>query len=808
MNAKRIQSREIAVLPLRDVVVFPYMVMPLFVGRDKSIRSLDKAMESGKQLLLVAQKQADVEEPTVDDIYDVGTIVNIIQLLKLPDGTVKVLVEGQQRAKILKLEDNDFFSAEIEPIDTTWGDEKEIEVVRNAALAEFENYAKQNKKIQPEVSNALAGITDADRLSDTLAAHLPVAVRNKQEVLERANIQERFEYLLGLMESETDLLQVEKRIRGRVKKQMEKSQRDYYLNEQIKAIQKELGDSENGGIDEIEQLRQKLEEARLPREAKEKVEAELQKLKMMSPMSAEATVVRSYIDWMLQVPWYKRTKVKKDIAKAQEILDADHYGLERVKERILEYLAVQSRLNQLKGPILCLVGPPGVGKTSLGQSIANATGRKYVRMALGGVRDEAEIRGHRKTYIGSLPGKLIQKMAKVGVKNPLFLLDEIDKMSSDMRGDPASALLEVLDPEQNSKFNDHYLEVDYDLSDIMFVATSNSMHIPGPLLDRMEVIRLSGYTEDEKLNIAKRHLVAKQMERNGLKSNELVIEDSAILDIIRYYTREAGVRNLEREISKICRKAVKNLLLNKKLKSITANAKNLHEFLGVRRFEFGRADTQNRVGEVTGLAWTEVGGDLLTIETASVIGKGKLTYTGSLGEVMKESIQAAMTVVRSRAEKLGIADDFHEKRDIHIHVPDGATPKDGPSAGIAMCTALVSCLTGNPVKSEVAMTGEISLRGKVLPIGGLKEKLLAAHRGGIKTVIIPKDNVKDLEEIPDNAKSNLTIHAVETIDEVLAIALENSPEGIEFVKLSPLKMPKTPKAPRAKSTSRTSSAVN
>ena len=808
MNAKRIQSREIAVLPLRDVVVFPYMVMPLFVGRDKSIRSLDKAMESGKQLLLVAQKQADVEEPTVDDVYDVGTIVNIIQLLKLPDGTVKVLVEGQQRAKILKLEDNDFFSAEIEPIDTTWGDEKEIEVVRNAALAEFENYAKQNKKIQPEVSNALAGITDADRLSDTLAAHLPVAVRNKQEVLERANIQERFEYLLGLMESETDLLQVEKRIRGRVKKQMEKSQRDYYLNEQIKAIQKELGDSENGGIDEIEQLRQKLEEARLPREAKEKVEAELQKLKMMSPMSAEATVVRSYIAWMLQVPWYKRTKVKKDIAKAQEILDADHYGLERVKERILEYLAVQSRLNQLKGPILCLVGPPGVGKTSLGQSIANATGRKYVRMALGGVRDEAEIRGHRKTYIGSLPGKLIQKMAKVGVKNPLFLLDEIDKMSSDMRGDPASALLEVLDPEQNSKFNDHYLEVDYDLSDIMFVATSNSMNIPGPLLDRMEVIRLSGYTEDEKLNIAKRHLVAKQMERNGLKSNELVIEDSAILDIIRYYTREAGVRNLEREISKICRKAVKNLLLNKKLKSITANAKNLHEFLGVRRFEFGRADTQNRVGEVTGLAWTEVGGDLLTIETASVIGKGKLTYTGSLGEVMKESIQAAMTVVRARAEKLGITDDFHEKRDIHIHVPDGATPKDGPSAGIAMCTALVSCLTGNPVKSEVAMTGEISLRGKVLPIGGLKEKLLAAHRGGIKTVIIPKDNVKDLEEIPDNVKSNLTIHAVETIDEVLAIALENSPEGIEFVKLSPLKMPKTPKAPRAKSASRTSSAVN
>jgi len=808
MNAKRIQSREIAVLPLRDVVVFPYMVMPLFVGRDKSIRSLDKAMESGKQLLLVAQKQADVEEPTVDDVYDVGTIVNIIQLLKLPDGTVKVLVEGQQRAKILKLEDNEFFSAEIEPINTTWGDEKEIEVVRNAALAEFENYAKQNKKIQPEVSNALAGITDADRLSDTLAAHLPVAVRNKQEVLERANIQERFEYLLGLMESETDLLQVEKRIRGRVKKQMEKSQRDYYLNEQIKAIQKELGDSENGGIDEIEQLRQKLEDARLPREAKEKVEAELQKLKMMSPMSAEATVVRSYIDWMLQVPWYKRTKVKKDIAKAQEILDADHYGLERVKERILEYLAVQSRLNQLKGPILCLVGPPGVGKTSLGQSIANATGRKYVRMALGGVRDEAEIRGHRKTYIGSLPGKLIQKMAKVGVKNPLFLLDEIDKMSSDMRGDPASALLEVLDPEQNSKFNDHYLEVDYDLSDIMFVATSNSMNIPGPLLDRMEVIRLSGYTEDEKLNIAKRHLVAKQMERNGLKSNELVIEDSAILDIIRYYTREAGVRNLEREISKICRKAVKNLLLNKKLKSITANAKNLHEFLGVRRFEFGRADTQNRVGEVTGLAWTEVGGDLLTIETASVIGKGKLTYTGSLGEVMKESIQAAMTVVRSRAEKLGIADDFHEKRDIHIHVPDGATPKDGPSAGIAMCTALVSCLTGNPVKSEVAMTGEISLRGKVLPIGGLKEKLLAAVRSHITTVLIPEENRKDLRDIPDEVKDALTIIPVNHIEQVFEHAFEASEIPLSQRLGTPLKMPKTPKTPRAKSASRTSSAVN
>ncbi|MFC2543955.1 MAG: endopeptidase La, partial [Aggregatibacter sp.] len=653
------------------------------------------------------------------------------------------------------------------------------------ALDEFQNYVNLNKKVQPDILSALQQIENLEQLSDTLASHLPVSVAQKQTVLEMSNVVERFEYLLGLMQSEADLLQVEKRIRSRVKKQMEKSQRDYYLNEQIKAIQKELGEEENA-ISEIEQLRQKIEEARMPLEAREKAEAELQKLKMMSPMSAEATVVRSYIDWMIQVPWHKRTKVKKDLAKAQDILDADHYGLERVKERILEYLAVQTRLNQLKGPILCLVGPPGVGKTSLGQSIANATGRKYVRMALGGVRDEAEIRGHRKTYIGSLPGKLIQKMAKVGVKNPLFLLDEIDKMSSDMRGDPASALLEVLDPEQNAHFNDHYLEVDYDLSDVMFVATSNSMHIPTPLLDRMEVIRLSGYTEDEKLNIATRHLINKQMERNGLKAGELTIDDSAIVDIIRYYTREAGVRNLEREISKICRKAVKTLLLDKKLKSIKVTAKNLHDYLGVKRFEFGRADTQNRVGEVTGLAWTEVGGDLLTIETASVLGKGKLSYTGSLGDVMKESIQAAMTVVRARAEKLGINPEFHEKRDIHIHVPDGATPKDGPSAGIAMCTALVSCLTGNPVKSEVAMTGEISLRGKVLPIGGLKEKLLAAHRGGIKTVIIPKDNVKDLEEIPENAKRDLNIHAVETIDEVLTLALENPPSGVEFVKLEPI----------------------
>ena len=805
MNAKRTQQRTLPVLPLRDVVVFPYMVMPLFVGRAKSISALDEAMNEGKQLLLVSQKQADLEEPTVDDVFDVGTIANIIQLLKLPDGTVKVLVEGQQRAKINQLNDGeDHFSAEVTPIETRFGDEKELDVVKAAVLNEFESYLQLNKKIPADVLGALQRIDDADRLADTMAAHIPVTVRHKQSVLELADVQERLEYLLGMMESEADILQVEKRIRGRVKKQMEKSQRNYYLSEQIKAIRKEMDEGESEDtIDEVEQLRQKVEAAGMPADVRDKVESELQKLKMMSAMSAEATVVRSYVEWMLQVPWHKRTKVKKDIAKAQQVLDADHYGLERVKERILEYLAVQARLNKIKGPILCLVGPPGVGKTSLGQSIANATGRKYVRMALGGVRDEAEIRGHRKTYIGALPGKLIQKMAKVGVKNPLFLLDEIDKMSSDMRGDPASALLEVLDPEQNTTFNDHYLEVDYDLSDVMFVATSNSMNIPGPLLDRMEVIRLSGYTEDEKLNIAMQHLLQKQIERNGLKKGELTIEENAILDIIRYYTREAGVRGLEREISKICRKAVKNLLVNPKVKSITVNSDNLHDYLGVKRFEFGKADTQNRVGEVTGLAWTEVGGDLLTIETASVVGKGKLTFTGSLGDVMKESIQAAMTVVRARAEKLGINSEFHEKRDIHIHVPDGATPKDGPSAGIAMCTALVSCLTGNPVRADVAMTGEISLRGKVLPIGGLKEKLLAAHRGGIKTVLIPKDNVKDLEEIPDNVKENLAIHAVETIDEVLGLALENPPEGIEFVKVET-----KAKAPRRKAATKTARAVN
>ncbi|QLB12668.1 ATP-dependent proteinase [Bisgaardia hudsonensis] len=804
MNAKRSKQKVIPVLPLRDVVVFPYMVMPLFVGRPKSIRSLDEAMENNKQLLLVSQKQAELEDPTIDDIYNVGTVVNIIQLLKLPDGTVKVLVEGQYRAKVNSLNENDdFFSANIDIIKTEFNDEKELSVLKDTVLAEFEKYAELNKKIQPDVVSALQRINDFDRLSDTISAHMPITVKQKQELLELPNIMDRFEHLLTLMAVEADILQIEKRIRNRVKKQMEKNQRDYYLNEQIKALQKELGgEGDNPSVDEIEQLSQKIKEAKMPVEAREKAESELQKLKMMSPMSAEATVVRSYIDWMLQVPWYKRSKVKKDLVKAEAVLDADHYGLERVKERILEYLAVQARLNKLKGPILCLVGPPGVGKTSLGQSIANATGRKYTRMALGGVRDEAEIRGHRKTYIGALPGKLIQKMAKVGVKNPLFLLDEIDKMGADMRGDPSSALLEVLDPEQNTKFNDHYLEVDYDLSDVMFVATSNSMNIPGPLLDRMEIIRLSGYTEDEKLNIALKHLLSKQMERNGLQNGELSIKESAILDIIRYYTREAGVRGLEREISKICRKAVKNLLLDKKLKSLKVDSSNLQDYLGIKRFDFGQADSKNRIGEVTGLAWTEVGGDLLTIETASVVGKGKLTYTGSLGDVMKESIQTAMTVVRSRAEGLGINNEFHEKRDIHIHVPDGATPKDGPSAGIAMCTALVSCLTGNPVKSEVAMTGEISLRGKVLPIGGLKEKLLAAHRGGIKTVIIPKENVKDLEDIPDNAKNNLVIHAVETIDEVLTIALENPPLGVEFVKLSPIKKVKTSTARKPSSRTR------
>ncbi|WP_350225506.1 endopeptidase La [Vibrio parahaemolyticus] len=779
MNLERSERIEIPVLPLRDVVVYPHMVIPLFVGREKSISCLETAMETNKQVLLVAQKQADTDEPTVDDLFEVGTVATILQLLKLPDGTVKVLVEGQQRAKINHFKESDFFLAEAEFIVTPELDEREQEVIVRSAINQFEGFIKLNKKIPPEVLTSLNGIDEAARLADTIAAHMPLKLVDKQQVLEIIDVTERLEFLMGQMESEIDLLQVEKRIRGRVKKQMEKSQREYYLNEQMKAIQKELGEMEDAP-DEFETLQKKIDESKMPQEAREKTEQELQKLKMMSPMSAEATVVRSYIDWMVSVPWTKRFKVKKNLAKAEEILNEDHYGLERVKERILEYLAVQNRINKLKGPILCLVGPPGVGKTSLGRSIASATGRKYVRMALGGVRDEAEIRGHRRTYIGSLPGKLIQKMSKVGVKNPLFLLDEIDKMSSDMRGDPASALLEVLDPEQNNSFNDHYLEVDYDLSDVMFVATSNSMNIPGPLLDRMEVIRLSGYTEDEKLNIAKRHLVEKQVQRNGLKPNEIVIEDSAIIGIIRYYTREAGVRGLEREISKICRKAVKNILLDKDIKSVTVTMDNLKEYLGVQRFDYGKADESNRIGQVTGLAWTEVGGDLLTIETQSMPGKGKLTQTGSLGDVMQESIQAAMTVVRSRADKLGINSDFYEKKDIHVHVPEGATPKDGPSAGTAMCTALVSALTGNPVKAEVAMTGEITLRGEVLPIGGLKEKLLAAHRGGIKTVLIPKDNERDLEEIPENVIADLQVIPVRWIDEVLKVALERDPTGVEF----------------------------
>ncbi|BDR96751.1 Lon protease [Proteus mirabilis] len=781
MNPERPERIEIPVLPLRDVVVYPHMVIPLFVGREKSIHCLEAAMNDNKQIMLVAQKDASTDEPGVNDLFSVGTVASVLQMLKLPDGTVKVLVEGIRRAKITTLSDNgEYFQAKAEYLDTPVVDEREQEVLNRTAINQFEGYIKLNKKIPPEVLASLHAIEESAKLADTIASHMTLKLKDKQAVLEMSDVTERLEYLMAMMESEIDLLQVEKRIRNRVKKQMEKSQREYYLNEQMKAIQKELGEMDDAP-DEMESLKRKIEAAKMPKEAREKTEAELQKLKMMSPMSAEATVVRSYIDWMVQVPWNSRSKVKKDLVKAQEVLDTDHYGLERVKERILEYLAVQSRVSKIKGPILCLVGPPGVGKTSLGQSIAKATGRKYVRMALGGVRDEAEIRGHRRTYIGSMPGKLIQKMAKVGVKNPLFLLDEIDKMSSDMRGDPASALLEVLDPEQNIAFNDHYLEVDYDLSDVMFVATSNSMNIPAPLLDRMEVIRLSGYTEDEKLNIAKQHLLPKQIERNALKENELTIHDSAIMGIIRYYTREAGVRSLEREISKLCRKAVKQLLMDSTIKHIEIDENNLKDYLGVRKVDYGRADTENRIGMVTGLAWTEVGGDLLTIETASVPGKGKLTFTGSLGEVMQESIQAAMTVVRARADKLGINGDFYEKRDIHVHVPEGATPKDGPSAGIAMCTALVSSLTGNPVRSDVAMTGEITLRGQVLPIGGLKEKLLAAHRGGIKTVLIPDENKRDLEEIPENIVADLDIHPVKTIEEVLTLALEKSPFGIEVV---------------------------
>ena len=719
MTLERTDQVEIPVLALRDVVVYPHMVIPLFVGREKSIKCLEAAMDKDKQIFLVAQKDATVDEPEQDDIYRIGTIATVLQLLKLPDGTVKVLVEGTQRAEIKDFVDNDeFFVADAQFIESDLIDEQEQDVFIRSAISQFEGYVKLNKKIPPEVLTSVSGIDEPARLADTMAAHMPLKVPEKQKVLEISSVTERLEYLMALMEGEIDLLQVEKKIRTRVKKQMEKSQREYYLNEQMKAIQKELGELDDVP-DEFEALKKRIEESGMSSEAQEKATTELNKLKMMSPMSAEATVVRSYIDTLINVPWKKRSKVKKDLAGAQKILDSEHHGLDKVKERILEYLAVQQRTNKLKGPILCLVGPPGVGKTSLGQSIARSTGRKYIRMALGGVRDEAEIRGHRRTYIGSMPGKLIQNMTKVGVKNPLFLLDEIDKMSSDMRGDPASALLEVLDPEQNSHFADHYLEVDFDLSDVMFVATSNSFNIPGPLLDRMEVIRLSGYTEDEKLNIAKEHLITKQVKRNGLKDNEIEIDDSAIIGIIRYYTREAGVRNLEREISKLCRKAVKNILIEKDTKTVTINQDNLEEYLGVQRFDYGKAEDGDRIGQVTGLAWTEVGGDLLTIECAAVPGKGKLTYTGSLGDVMQESIQAAMTVVRNRADTFRINSDFYEKRDIHVHVPEGATPKDGPSAGAAMVTGLVSSLTGNPVKADVAMTGEITLRGEVLPIGCL-----------------------------------------------------------------------------------------
>ncbi|WWP01877.1 MAG: endopeptidase La [Candidatus Dasytiphilus stammeri] len=769
----------IPVLPLRDVVVYPHMVIPLFVGREKSMRCLENAMDQGKKIMLVAQKEALMDEPGINDIFTVGTIASILQMLKLPDGTVKVLVEGLQRARITELTDNsDYFIAKAEYLISPLIDQREQEVLIRATIHQFEGYIKLNKKISPEILTALTNVEDAARLADTVAAHMPLKLSEKQSVLEIADVNERLEYLLAMMESEIDLLKIEKRIRNRVKKQMEKSQREYYLNEQMKAIQKELGEMDDTP-DENEILQRKLLAAKMPKEAREKAEAELQKLKMMSPMSAEATVIRSYLDWMFQVPWYARTKVKKDLRKAQETLDTDHFGLNRVKERIIEYLAVQSRRSKIKGPILCLIGPPGVGKTSLGQSIAKATGRKYVRMALGGIRDEAEIRGHRRTYIGSMPGKLIQKMVKVGVKNPLFLLDEIDKISLDLRGDPASALLEVLDPEQNHAFNDHYIEVDYDLSEVMFVATSNTMNIPAPLLDRMEVIRLSGYTEDEKFNIATSYLLPKQIERNALKKGEIIIDQKAIINMIRFYTCEAGVRNLERELSKICRKAVKALLMDSSLKYIEVNNNNIQCYLGTQRFDYGRADDENHIGQVFGLAWTEGGGELLTIETTCVPGKGKLSYTGSLGEVMQESIQAALTVVRARANKLGIHSDFYEKRDIHVHVPEGATPKDGPSAGIAMCTVLVSCLTDNPVRADVAMTGEITLLGQVLPIGGLKEKLLAAHRGGIKIVIIPYKNQRNLEDLPDNVRANLKIYPVKRIEEVLKIALQNDPENFQ-----------------------------
>ena len=764
------------VLPLRDVVVYPHMVIPLFVGREKSIVALEQAMKVNKQILLLAQKQADVDDPAPKDLYDVGTVATILQLLKLPDGTVKVLVEGVERATVSDLTSGDFFVARAEPLtDNERYDEREMDVLVRSAVSQFEQYVKLNRKVPPEILTSLAGIEQPGRLADTVAAHMSLKLDAKQKILEIQDVRRRLEHILALIEGEMDVLQIEKRIRGRVKQQMEKSQREYYLNEQMKAIQKELGEMDDAP-NEIAELEKKIARAGMPKEAREKANSELAKLKLMSPMSAEATVVRNYVDWLVKAPWRKRTKVKHDLAGAEKVLNEDHYGLDKVKERIVEYLAVQQRVQTLKGPILCLVGPPGVGKTSLGQSIARATNRKFVRMSLGGVRDEAEIRGHRRTYIGSMPGKILQNMVRTGVRNPLFLLDEVDKMSMDFRGDPSSALLEVLDPEQNSSFNDHYLEVDFDLSEVMFVCTANGLNIPPPLLDRMEVIRLPGYTEDEKSNIARRYLLPKQVKQNGLEEGELKVSDGAILDIIRHYTREAGVRNLEREISKICRKSVKELLLARDRRVVSVTPKNLPKYLGVKRFRYGRAEENDQVGQVTGLAWTEVGGELLTIEAAVMPGKGKLTHTGQLGEVMQESIQAAMTVVRSRANVLGLEPEFYQKADVHIHVPEGATPKDGPSAGIGMCTALVSALTKIAVRSDVAMTGEITLRGEVLPIGGLKEKLLAAHRGGIRTVLIPDENVKDLAEIPDNIKGNLDIKSVKWIDEVLAVALRNMPQ--------------------------------
>jgi ATP-dependent Lon protease len=768
---------ELPLLPLRDVVVYPHMVIPLFVGREKSIEALEAAMAGDKQILLLAQRNPADDDPGEDALYRMGTVATVLQLLKLPDGTVKVLVEGEQRGSVQKfIEVDGHCRAEVQLLDESEAAERESEVFTRSLLSQFEQYVQLGKKVPAEVLSSLNSIDDPARLVDTMAAHMVLKIEQKQEILEIISLAERVEHVLALLDAEIDLLQVEKRIRGRVKKQMERSQREYYLNEQMKAIQKELGDIDEGH-NEIDELKKRIDNAGLTKEALTKANAELNKLKQMSPMSAEATVVRSYIDWLTNVPWKAESKVRLDLSKAEDILEADHFGLEEVKERILEYLAVQKRVKKLKGPVLCLVGPPGVGKTSLAESIARATNRKFVRMALGGVRDEAEIRGHRRTYIGSMPGRLIQKLTKVGVRNPLFLLDEIDKMGSDMRGDPASALLEVLDPEQNHNFNDHYLEVDYDLSDVMFICTANSMNIPGPLLDRMEVIRLPGYTEDEKVNIAIKYLTPKQVLANGLKKGELEFEDAAIRDIIRYYTREAGVRSLERQISKVCRKAVKEHAKEKRIK-VLVTPDSLEHFLGVRRYRHGLAEQQDQIGQVTGLAWTQVGGELLTIETAVVPGKGQLIKTGSLGDVMAESMTAALTVVRSRAKSLGIPVDFHEKRDVHIHMPEGATPKDGPSAGIGLCTALVSALTQIPVRADVAMTGEITLRGQVLAIGGLKEKLLAAHRGGIKTVIIPEENVRDLKEIPENIKQDLTIKPVKWIDEVLQIALQYAPEPL------------------------------